>query len=142
VEQVREFRGAVRVVIDAARAGLPPGPTTDNGGDSFPLAHAGLDHAGLAHFAGSAASLGTSTTQLGAHLPQVDTEALLAAFAVATIELASSAGAGTIRECAAPDCGLLFLPRQPARLWCSTWTCGNRTRAARHYQQRRAPKGP
>jgi predicted RNA-binding Zn ribbon-like protein len=139
VEQVREFRDAVRVVIDAARADLPRGPGTDTARDSIPLAHDGLAHA-----AGSAASITTSMTQLGVHRPvsKVDTEALLGAFAVATIELASSAGAGTIRECASPDCGLLFLPRQPARLWCSTWTCGNRARAARHYQQRRVPKGP
>jgi predicted RNA-binding Zn ribbon-like protein len=139
LEQVREFRGAVRVVIEAARAGPSPGSGTDTARDSLSLARAGLAHA-----AGSAASITTSATQLDVHLPgsEVDTEALLGAFAVATIELAISAGAGAIRECAAPDCGLLFMPRQPARLWCSTWTCGNRTRAARHYQQRRVPKGP
>jgi predicted RNA-binding Zn ribbon-like protein len=139
LEQVREFRGAVRVVIDAARAGSPPGAGTDTAGGSIRLAHAALAHA-----AESAASITTSTTQLGVHLPvsKVDTEALLGAFAVATIELVSKTGAGAIRECAAPGCGLLFMPRQPARLWCSTWTCGNRTRAARHYQQRRVPKGP
>jgi predicted RNA-binding Zn ribbon-like protein len=136
LESVRAFRGAVRVVIETARAGQPSGPQPD-------LAHAALS-AAAAYTAGPAASITTSTTQLGMRLPvtEADTEALLGAFAVATIELVTSAGAESIRECQAPDCGLLFLPRQPTRRWCSAWTCGNRTRASRHYQHRRLPQRP
>jgi predicted RNA-binding Zn ribbon-like protein len=144
LERVRAFRGAVHVVIETARLGQPSGPQPD-----ADLAHAALSEA-AAYTAGSAVSITTSTTQLGAHLPvteadtdtDTDTEALLGAFAVATIELVTSAGAESIRECQVPDCGLLFLPRHPTRRWCSAWTCGNRIRASRHYQQRRLPQRP
>lgn len=38
-----------------------------------------------------------------------------------------------VRECAHPDCILLFVARDPRRRWCSSATCGNRARVARHY---------
>ena len=39
-----------------------------------------------------------------------------------------------IRSCPAPGCVLYFLREHPRREWCST-TCGNRVRAARHYDR-------
>jgi len=134
LERVREFRGAVRVVVEAARVVRAPGPQPD----------AARAHAALAHAAGSAASSTTSMAPLDGYLPvsEVDAEALLGAFAVATLELVTSTEAWAIRECQAPGCGLLFMPRHPSRRWCSAWACGNRTRAARHYQQRRVPPLP
>jgi len=42
-----------------------------------------------------------------------------------------------IRACGAPTCVLLFVQDHPRREWCSD-TCGNRVRAARHYDRVRA----
>lgn len=42
-----------------------------------------------------------------------------------------------VRECAADDCVLLFLPAHPRRRWCSPTRCGNRVRVARHYRRRK-----
>lgn len=45
-----------------------------------------------------------------------------------------------LRECLDAGCGWLFLDRSKngSRVWCSSADCGNRTRARRHYQRRRA----
>ncbi|MBW4550253.1 MAG: CGNR zinc finger domain-containing protein [Aphanocapsa sp. GSE-SYN-MK-11-07L] len=50
-------------------------------------------------------------------------------------ELLTSPDQSRIRECAAPDCGWLFLDlsRNRSRRWCDMETCGNRTKARRHY---------
>lgn len=44
-----------------------------------------------------------------------------------------------VRECAAPDCGWLFidLSRNHSRRWCDMETCGNRIKAQRHYTRQR-----
>lgn len=39
----------------------------------------------------------------------------------------------TLRACHAPGCVLYFVKTHPRRAWCSV-ACGNRARAARHYQ--------
>jgi predicted RNA-binding Zn ribbon-like protein len=39
-----------------------------------------------------------------------------------------------LRACEAPGCVLYFVTSHPRREWCST-ACGNRARAARHYQR-------
>jgi predicted RNA-binding Zn ribbon-like protein len=39
-----------------------------------------------------------------------------------------------LRACQAPGCVLYFVKTHPRREWCSE-TCGNRARAARHYQR-------
>jgi predicted RNA-binding Zn ribbon-like protein len=59
---------------------------------------------------------------------------LLGTLARATIELLSSPEAASLRICDAPSCGMFFLG---ARRWCCA-ACGNRARAARHYERRRA----
>lgn len=41
-----------------------------------------------------------------------------------------------LRACYAPGCVLYFVKSHPRREWCST-ACGNRARAARHYQRHR-----
>jgi predicted RNA-binding Zn ribbon-like protein len=43
-----------------------------------------------------------------------------------------------LRACQAPGCVLYFIKGHPRREWCSP-TCGNRARAARHYQRHRHP---
>lgn len=45
--------------------------------------------------------------------------------------------ANLLRECAADDCGWLFLDtsRNHSRRWCDMSACGNRQKAKRHYQR-------
>jgi len=45
--------------------------------------------------------------------------------------------AAKLRACPAPTCVLYFVKTHPRREWCSV-ACGNRVRAARHYQRVRA----
>jgi predicted RNA-binding Zn ribbon-like protein len=65
-------------------------------------------------------------------------EAIFATIARDAVDLLSGAFAGRIRECAAPDCALLFVDtsRPGSRRWCSTGACGNRVRT-KTYRQRR-----
>ena len=48
-----------------------------------------------------------------------------------------------MRECANDTCGWLFLDlsRNRSRRWCDMRDCGNRIKARRHYQRRRAARG-
>jgi predicted RNA-binding Zn ribbon-like protein len=69
-------------------------------------------------------------------------EAMLATLARDAVDLLSGPFAGRIRECAAPDCAILFVDnsRPGRRRWCSTEACGNRarTKAYRHRRTERA----
>ncbi|MFC8368462.1 CGNR zinc finger domain-containing protein [Streptomyces sp. NPDC057239] len=66
------------------------------------------------------------------------TAARLAAWlAEAATDLLTDPAVTTVRQCAAEDCVLLFLPAHPRRRWCSAARCGNRARVARHYQRHR-----
>jgi len=67
-----------------------------------------------------------STARLTALLRQLATNAL---------ELLTGPDANRVHKCAHPDCILLFLARNPRRRWCSSATCGNRARVARHYRR-------
>ena len=46
-----------------------------------------------------------------------------------------------LRACLAPGCVLYFVKQHHRREWCST-ACGNRARAARHYQRHRSASMP
>jgi predicted RNA-binding Zn ribbon-like protein len=48
--------------------------------------------------------------------------------------------ASRLRACYAPGCVLYFIKTHPRREWCSV-ACGNRVRAARHYQRVRKQQG-
>ena len=63
----------------------------------------------------------------------------LSAVARDAIGLFTTSDARRIRECASPECGLLFLDlsRPGRRRWCSSNACGGKARAAA-YRQRRA----
>jgi predicted RNA-binding Zn ribbon-like protein len=52
-------------------------------------------------------------------------------------DLLTSVDLQTVRECAAPDCGWLFLDtsRNHSRRWCDMKACGNRAKARRHYER-------
>lgn len=50
-------------------------------------------------------------------------------------------GGGNVRFCGRPGCVLLFVKDHPRREWCSNG-CGNKVRAARHYDRvRKEPAG-
>ncbi|MGV9308955.1 CGNR zinc finger domain-containing protein [Nonomuraea sp. NPDC003727] len=63
---------------------------------------------------------------------------LAAILAEAAADLLSDPAAGRIRQCAADDCVMLFLPAHPRRRWCSAALCGNRARVARYYQRHKS----
>jgi predicted RNA-binding Zn ribbon-like protein len=68
-------------------------------------------------------------------------EAAFATIARDAIDLLTGPLAGRIRECAAPDCALLFVDssRPGQRRWCAGEACGNRTRT-KAYRQRRSER--
>ncbi|MFC4244545.1 CGNR zinc finger domain-containing protein [Gryllotalpicola reticulitermitis] len=65
--------------------------------------------------------------------------AALATVAEQIIELVGGDDAATLRACHAPGCVLYFVKTHPRREWCSV-ACGNRARAARHYDKVRVRK--
>ncbi|WP_158854789.1 CGNR zinc finger domain-containing protein [Saccharothrix deserti] len=62
--------------------------------------------------------------------------AAVSAIAEEAIALFSQDARHQLRACLAPGCVLYFLKNHPRREWCSAG-CGNRARAARHYQRHR-----
>lgn len=66
--------------------------------------------------------------------------AALAAIARESIALLSGDDRRQLRACLAPGCVLYFIKNHPRREWCSA-ACGNRARAARHYQRHRQATG-
>ena len=64
----------------------------------------------------------------------------LAQVAGQAVALLGGEDAGRLRACYAPGCVLYFVKTHPRREWCSV-ACGNRVRAARHYQRARDHKG-
>ena len=65
----------------------------------------------------------------------------LSAVARDAIGLFTTADARRMRECASPECGLLFLDlsRPGRRRWCSSNACGGKARAAAYRQRRQPP---
>ena len=65
----------------------------------------------------------------------------LSAVARDAIGLFTTADARRLRECASPECGLLFLDlsRPGRRRWCSSNACGGKARAAAYRQRRQPP---
>lgn len=60
--------------------------------------------------------------------------------ALQAADLLTSAAVRSVRSCADPACGWLFVDRtrNRSRRWCSSADCGNRARARRHAQRTRA----
>ncbi|MBI2081511.1 MAG: CGNR zinc finger domain-containing protein, partial [candidate division NC10 bacterium] len=54
-------------------------------------------------------------------------------------ELLTSGELARVRECEAESCAWLFMDRSRnrSRRWCDMKTCGNRTKARRHYERKR-----
>jgi predicted RNA-binding Zn ribbon-like protein len=57
----------------------------------------------------------------------------------AAADLLTSAELRRVRVCAAEDCSWLFLDtsKNRSRRWCDMNTCGNRTKARKHYERKR-----
>ena len=66
----------------------------------------------------------------------------LSAVARDAIDLFTSPEAGRLRECASPECGLLFTDtsRPGRRRWCSSDACGGKARAATYRERRSGSK--
>ena len=67
-----------------------------------------------------------------------------AAVARSAAEILTSPDLRTVRECALETCSWLFLDRSKnrKRRWCDMKTCGNRSKARRHYERSRATRKP
>ncbi|MFD2472192.1 CGNR zinc finger domain-containing protein [Amycolatopsis silviterrae] len=63
----------------------------------------------------------------------------LARVARESIALLGGPDAAKLRACYAPGCVLYFMKTHPRREWCSV-ACGNRARAARHYEKIRSTR--
>jgi len=65
---------------------------------------------------------------------------MLWSIARSAADLLTSGRLNRIRKCAAKDCGWLFLDmsKNHSRRWCDMKDCGNRTKARRHYERKRA----
>jgi predicted RNA-binding Zn ribbon-like protein len=70
-------------------------------------------------------------------------QAALSTVARDAIDLFTGTAAGRIRECASPECALLFVDtsRPGRRRWCSSAACGSKDRSAA-YRRRQAGNGP
>jgi predicted RNA-binding Zn ribbon-like protein len=76
-------------------------------------------------------------------LPDVDAfDMLIGLVALSAAELLNSDQLGRVKRCAADTCGWLFMDtsRNSSRRWCDMGDCGNRAKARRFYQRRRASK--
>ncbi|WP_225800248.1 ABATE domain-containing protein [Streptomyces sp. NK15101] len=65
---------------------------------------------------------------------------LVAALARASVEFLSGPPRERLRACTAPRCVRYFVKSHGRQEWCKP-SCGNRARAARHYQRRRLTAG-
>lgn len=128
LEAVRALREAVAEAVSALTEGSP-------------VPHRSLDLlTELQRRSPSYRALTVVDGQLEAEVARIGParDALLASLAAAATDLLVSERSDRVRRCEAPDCSVSFLAINPRRRWCSTDTCGNRVRVARHYQRHRA----
>jgi predicted RNA-binding Zn ribbon-like protein len=91
-----------------------------------------LAHQPWARLTVRAGRLERETASAGVPLASV-----LAAVSAEAVDLFTGPDRSPLRACDAPGCVLYFVRSHPRREWCSI-ACGNRARAARHYQRVRA----
>lgn len=136
--EIVELRRAVRALF--ARAVSPAAPSPADARRLMPADQA------LAHLNAVAARetvvpqldwprQGTPVTRLVSVENDPGTR-LLAALARAAIEFLSGPQRERLRACTAPRCVRYFVKGHGRQEWCKP-SCGNRARAARHYQRRR-----
>jgi predicted RNA-binding Zn ribbon-like protein len=128
LRHAREFREALYGVASAVAAGSAPAPA------ALRLVEGAVrTAAGRARLRGGAAGLRWEwdpAPALGRVLWPVARDAA---------DLLTTAALSRVRECAAEDCGWLFLDesRNASRIWCNMQVCGNRAKARRHYARTR-----
>lgn len=127
VDTFRALRGAIRGLCQAC-VDARPGDDTDV--EVLNAAAAAAPWWPQLHRAGAAYAVSEHTRGQGA-------DAALAAIARDAIAILGGPLGTQIRSCQAPGCVLFFVKDHPRRQWCSAG-CGNRARAARHYQRHRA----
>ncbi|WP_433304940.1 CGNR zinc finger domain-containing protein [Actinoplanes sp. CA-030573] len=121
-----ELRDAVRALI--AVAAHEPGASADP------------DHCALLNRLSAGAASWPTLVRAGGRFRAVERSTAdhgtpaLAALARDAILLLGGDLADDLRACHAPGCVQFFLKDHPRREWCSP-ACGNRARAARHYQR-------
>ncbi|MBW8802932.1 MAG: hypothetical protein AUG49_23095 [Catenulispora sp. 13_1_20CM_3_70_7] len=76
----------------------------------------------------------TESSEAVVHAAAGDSERQLAAVARSAIELLAADGHSSVRACQAPGCVQFFVRTHHRQEFCSV-ACGNRARAARHYQR-------
>jgi predicted RNA-binding Zn ribbon-like protein len=123
------MREAIRVLFRAAMRDEPP--------DAAALAHVNAASAAAPYYPVLEWSAGDPPHARTRHRTDGPVTVLLALVARSCIDLLAGEQRQLLRACAGPSCVLLFLATHPRRHWCSTATCGNRARVARHYQRRR-----
>ncbi|AQZ63315.1 unnamed protein product [[Actinomadura] parvosata subsp. kistnae] len=135
-----ELRRAVRALF--ARAVSPAPPSRADASRLMPAEQA------LAHLNAAAAreaivpqldwpAGGTPRTGLLSAEPDANVR-LIAALARAAIDFLSGPQRERLRSCQAPRCVRYFVQSHGRQEWCKP-SCGNRARAARHYQRHSAP---
>src|SRR5581483_3586464 len=127
-----ELQAAVRDLLRSSVHGAPPEPAAL---DLVNLRSAG---APLAPQLNWPATTGPSLWRSSTAGDAVD--ATLAAVARSVIELLGGPDRERLRVCPAPGCERVFVARDPRRRWCSSRSCGNRVRVARHAARRRAAR--
>ncbi|MFI6601133.1 CGNR zinc finger domain-containing protein, partial [Nonomuraea sp. NPDC050536] len=126
-EVIRGLRAHVSTTLAHVRQGAPPPPESLEA--ITEAQHAAPTHATLTwangHLTATTQRQGTPGARLAAQL------------ADAAIDLLTG-DVTRIRQCEGHDCVMLFIPAHPRRRWCSTTTCGNRARVARHYARHKS----
>lgn len=130
LRRVRETREALFRVFSAAARGRSPHPDDVarlNGELRAALARRRLE-------ARPGASFAWAWERADAALEQ-----MLGPVLVSAAELLTGGERSRVRECAADECGWLFLDRSrnASRRWCDMSVCGNRAKARRHRGRRR-----
>jgi predicted RNA-binding Zn ribbon-like protein len=129
----RALRDALRVVAAHVTSDDRPA-AVDPGGDLT----AALDqvNAIAARLPAPRLAVGDGRLERVAASGQSPVATALARIADQAVSLLGGADGGRLRACGAPGCVLYFTKTHPRREWCSV-ACGNRVRAARHYQRAR-----
>lgn len=128
VDAARELRAALRTLGAAATGDEPPAPDRQQAVATVNAALAAAPVCEVLEADGAGWTL----------RPQVDGSfaGSLADLARDGATLLAGRGAGPLRTCPAPSCGLFFVATHARRRWCSTH-CGDRVRAARYYRRHR-----
>jgi predicted RNA-binding Zn ribbon-like protein len=132
----RALRDAVRVLASRVTADGRPGAAAP-----IAVVTAALDqvNATAAELPASRLALRDGRIELAAPGGPSPVTTALAQVAEQAVALLGGADATRLRACYAPGCVLYFVKTHPRRAWCSV-ACGNRVRAARHYQRARGHK--